>query len=64
MLYFAWFLILYGAFLLIGYILHFPFLYNNLKSKMMIKKMGIKWFNVLLVFMGALLIAIGIVILP
>ena len=64
MLYLAWFLIVYGAFLLVGFILQFPFLYNNLKSKAMIKWMGLKAFNGILIFVAMLLIVIGILILP
>lgn len=64
MQYLAIFLIVYGAFLIVGLFLQFPFLYNNMKSKAMIKMMGKKAFNFLLLFMALVLIAVGIVIMP
>lgn len=64
MQYLAIFLIVYGTFLLVGMVLQFPFLYNNMKSKAMIKMMGKKAFNIILLFMALVLIAIGILIMP
>jgi hypothetical protein len=62
MIYLQVFLIVYGAFILIGMLLKFPFLYNNIKSRLLIKKMGIKGFNILLLLMSILFIAIGLLI--
>lgn len=62
MIYLKVFLIAYGALLLIGMLLKFPFLYNNMKSKLFIKKMGIKGFNILLFVMAAIFIVIGIIL--
>jgi len=64
MYYLAIFLIVYGVFLLIGMLLQFPFLYNNMKSKAMIKMMGKKGFQIMLFVMAIAFIAIGILILP
>jgi hypothetical protein len=64
MYYLAIFLIVYGAFLLIGMLLQFPFLYNNMKSKAMIKMMGKRGFQIMLFVMAIAFIAIGILILP
>ncbi len=62
--YLAIFLIAYGVILILGFILQFPFLYNNMKSKAMIKMMGKRNFNLLLLFIAAVMIAIGIIIMP
>jgi len=62
MTYIKLFLILYGVFVLIGMFLKFPIIYNNVKSKLLIKKMGIKGYNVLLLLLAILFITIGILI--
>ncbi len=46
-------MIIYGAFILAGFILQFPFIYNNMKSKALIKMLGKKGYNVLLIILGA-----------
>jgi len=55
-------LIVYGAFILVGFILQFPFFYNNMKSKALIKMMGKTGFNILLVVMGIVMLVIGILL--
>jgi hypothetical protein len=62
MIYLKVFLIVYGAFILIGMFLKFPFLYNNMKSKLFIKKMGIKGFNIMLGCLAVIFIMIGVLI--
>jgi len=62
MFYLKVFLIVYGAFLLIGMLFSFPFLYNNMKSRLLIKKMGKKAFNIMLFVMAAIFIVMGILI--
>jgi len=57
-------MMVYGAFILVGMLLQFPFLYNNMKSKAMIKMMGKKGFNILLLIMAIAFIVIGYIILP
>ena len=64
MLYLSIFMMVYGAFILVGMLLQFPFLYNNMKSKAMIKMMGKKGFNILLLIMAIAFIVIGYIILP
>lgn len=64
MYYLAVFLIVYGAFLLIGMFLQFPFLYNNFKSKAMIQKMGKKAFQWILFGLAVIFIVVGILIMP
>jgi hypothetical protein len=63
MQYLAIFLIAYGVFMLIGWLLKFPFLYNNMKSKLIIKKMGKTGFEIMLILTAAILIVVGILIL-
>jgi hypothetical protein len=60
MMYFGIFLTVYGAILLVGFLLNFPFLYNNVKSRALIKMMGKKWFNVLIVVMGLTTFVLGL----
>ena len=55
-------LIVYGGFILAGFILQFPFFYNNMKSKALIKMMGKTGFNILLVVMGIVMLVIGILL--
>jgi hypothetical protein len=57
-------MMVYGAFLLVGLLLQFPFLYNNMKSKAMIKMMGKKGFNIMLVILAVVFIVIGYIIMP
>ena len=64
MQYLAIFLIAYGAFLLLALIMQFPFIFNNMKSKAMIKMMGKKGFQLMLFVLAAVFIAVGIIILP
>lgn len=64
MYYLAIFLIVYGAFLLIGMFLQFPFLYNNFKSKAMIQKMGKKAYQWLLFGLAVIFIVAGILMIP
>ena len=63
MQYLAIFLIVYGVFMLLGWLLKFPFLYNNMKSKLIIKKMGKTGFEIMLIITAAILIVVGILIL-
>jgi len=56
-------LVVYGAFMLAGFILQFPFFYNNPKSKLFIKKMGKSGFNILIVVFGISALIAGILIL-
>ena len=56
-------LTVYGAFLLGGFILQFPFFYQNPKSKMLIKWMGKRNFNIFLIMLGATFLILGIIIL-
>ncbi len=59
MIYLKVFLMVYGAFLLIGMLFSFPFLYNNPKSRLLIKKMGKKAFNILLLIMALVFLVVG-----
>lgn len=63
MQYLAIFLVVYGVFVLLGWFLKFPFLYNNMKSKTMIKMMGKKGFDIMLVIVGIATLVIGIILL-
>lgn len=63
MQYVAIFFIVYGVFMMLGWLLKFPFLYNNMKSKLIIKKMGKKAFDVMLIITAAILITVGVLIL-
>ena len=56
-------LLVYGAFLLAGFIMQFPFFYNNPKSKVLIKMMGKTGYNILLILMGGIALTFGIIIL-
>ncbi len=62
MQYLAIFLIVYGVFMLLGWLLKFPFLYNNMKSKLIIKKMGKKGFELMLIITAVLLIVLGAIL--
>ncbi len=64
MQYLAIFLIVYGAFLLASFLFQFPFLYRMGKVKVMVKMMGKKGFNILLIVMGLALLILGIWLLP
>jgi uncharacterized membrane protein YphA (DoxX/SURF4 family) len=56
-------LIVYGVFMLAGFLLQFPFFYNNPKSRLFIKKMGRKGFNTLIIIFGIVALVAGILIL-
>jgi hypothetical protein len=56
-------LIVYGALLLFGFLLQIPLIYNNPKSKVFIKMMGKKGFNILIIIMGLASLIIGIILL-
>ena len=56
----GWFLIVYGALLLAGFLFQFPFFYNNMKSKALIKVMGKTGYNILLIVFGVAALGIGI----
>ena len=56
-------LIVYGALLLFGFIMQFPFFYNNPKSKAIIKMMGRTGYNILLILLGSGCLIAGILIL-
>ncbi len=56
-------LVVYGAFLLAGFILQFPFFYNNPKSRLFIKKIGKTGFNILIIVFGIAALVAGILIL-
>ena len=56
-------LIIYGALLLTGLLFQFPFFYNNSKSKVLIKMMGKKGYNILLLVLGLGTLIAGIIIL-
>ena len=64
MQYLAIFLIVYGAFLLLSLIMQFPFIFNNMKSRAMIKVMGKTGFQILLFILAAGFITLGIILLP
>ncbi len=55
-------LIIYGAFVLVGFLLQFPFIYNNAKSKVLIKMMGKTGYNILLIIIGLTALIIGILL--
>lgn len=57
------FLIAYGVFCLAGLLLQFPFLYNNPKSKIIIKMMGKLGYNILILVFGLAGLIAGILIL-
>jgi len=56
-------LIIYGALLLVGLLLQFPFFYNNPKSRALIKMMGKTGYNILLLVFGAAALIAGILII-
>ncbi|MFA6739071.1 MAG: Imm17 family immunity protein [Bacilli bacterium] len=56
------FLIIVGVFYLAGLLLQWPFFYNNMKSKILINKMGRKGYNILLLVFGILFLVVGIII--
>ncbi len=56
-------LIIYGALLLVGLLFQFPFFYNNVKSKALIKMMGKTGYNILLLVFGLAALIVGIVLL-
>lgn len=64
MQYLAIFLIVYGAFLLLSLIMQFPFIFNNMKSRAMIKVIGKTGFQILLFILAAGFITVGIILLP
>lgn len=63
MQYLGIFLLAYGVFCLAGLLLQFPFLYNNAKSKIMIKRMGKTGYNILILVFGLAGLVGGILIL-
>jgi hypothetical protein len=63
MFYLGLFLTIYGSFLLLGFLLQFPFFYNNAKSKVIIKWVGIKGFNGIILFLALASITAGVVLL-
>jgi len=63
MYYLGIFLIVYGVFVLAGFIMQFPFLYNNAKSKLLIKIMGKTGFNILLLVLGVACLVGGILLI-
>jgi hypothetical protein len=63
MYYLGIFLIVYGVFILAGFIMQFPFLYNNPKSKVLIKMMGKVGFNILLLIIGIVSLIGGILLI-
>ncbi len=56
-------LLIYGAFVLAGLLFQFPLLYNNPKSKVLIKMMGKTGYNILILVFGLAGIIAGILIL-
>ena len=62
MYYLGIFFIIYGAFILAGFIMQFPFFYNNSKSKVLIKMMGKFGFNILLIIIGIAFLVGGILL--
>ncbi len=56
------FLIIVGVFYLAGLLLQWPLFYNNMKSKILINKMGRKGYNILLLVFGILFLVVGIII--
>jgi len=56
-------MIIYGAFVLAGFILQFPFIYNNMKSRALIKMLGKTGFNILLIIMGVGFLVGGILLI-
>lgn len=56
-------LIIYGALILVGLLFQFPFFYNNAKSKAMIKLMGKKGYNIMLLVLGVVALTAGIILI-
>lgn len=55
-------LIVYGAFILLGFLMQLPLLYRNPKSKALIKMMGKKGYNILLIVFGLAALIVGIIL--
>lgn len=56
-------LIVYGAFMLLGLILQFPFFYRMKKAEIMIKLLGKTGYNILILVMGLAALIIGIILI-
>lgn len=56
-------LIVYGAFMLLGLILQFPFFYRMKKAEIMMKLLGKTGYNILIFVMGAAALVIGIILI-
>jgi hypothetical protein len=57
------FLVIYGAFCLAALVLRFPFVFNNVKSRVFIKMMGKTGFDILILVFGLASLIGGILIL-
>ncbi len=56
-------LIVYGAFMLLGLLLQFPFFYRMKKAEIMIKLLGKTGYNILIFILGATALIIGIILM-
>lgn len=56
------FLIVVGVLYLAGLLLQWPFFYHNMKSKIIIEKIGRKGYNILLLIFGIAFLVVGIII--
>lgn len=56
-------LIVYGAFMLLGLILQFPFFYRMKKAEIMMKLLVRTGYNILIFVMGAAALVIGIILI-
>ena len=56
-------LMVYGAFMLLGLILQFPFFYRMKKAEIMMKLLGRTGYNTLIFVMGAAALVIGIILI-
>lgn len=56
-------LMVYGAFMLLGLILQFPFFYRMKKAEIMMKLLGKTGYNILIFVMGAAALVIGIILI-
>ncbi|MDD3067957.1 MAG: hypothetical protein WC179_09060 [Candidatus Cloacimonadaceae bacterium] len=56
-------LIVYGAFMLLGLILQFPFFYRMKKAEILIKLLGKTGYNILILVMGLAALIIGIILI-
>ncbi len=56
-------LVVYGLFVLLAFLLKFPFLYQNAKSRMFIKMMGKRGFDIMILVFGIAALVAGILIL-